>query len=330
MTRLEKQKIQLGYIPLLDCVALLWAEHRGFFNDVGLQVDLVKEASWASLRDRLAYGFLDAAHCLSAMLPAAAAGHDQLGIPLQTPLILSQNNAFITLSQKLCFELNIEAHDSAIESAHKVIYALKQGKPLSFAHVFKHSIHHYCLKEWLALADQNIAENIKLHTLPPPFMVEALHQQKIDGFCAGEPWNTQAEVEGIGHIIQSGKEVIPCMADKVLAVTEEWSQQNPNTLKSLCIAIEKAQQELRCLEEFGEIWDLLYHFDIIRFPCSSTVHVKKFHAIQNIIRNLTPLDLRPKIEDFQWLSAQMQKWDKVVISSQDINKICEKCIVNIE
>ena len=82
MSNLEKNQIQIGYIPLLDCVALLWAKHRGFFEDVGLNVELVREASWASLRDRLAFGFLDAAHCLSAMLPAAAIGQDQLGIPL--------------------------------------------------------------------------------------------------------------------------------------------------------------------------------------------------------------------------------------------------------
>ena len=50
MNPLEKTKIQLGYIPLLDCIALLWAKQRGFFEEFGLDVTLVKEASWASLR----------------------------------------------------------------------------------------------------------------------------------------------------------------------------------------------------------------------------------------------------------------------------------------
>lgn len=36
------------------------------------------------------FGLLDAAHCLSAMLPAAAMGADQIGIALQTPLVLSK------------------------------------------------------------------------------------------------------------------------------------------------------------------------------------------------------------------------------------------------
>lgn len=108
MAQLEKSQLHLGYIPLLDCVALLWAKQRGFFEEVGLDVSLVKEASWASLRDRLAFGFLDAAHCLSAMLPTAALAQDQLGIPLQTPLVLSYNSAFISLSQKLCYALDIK------------------------------------------------------------------------------------------------------------------------------------------------------------------------------------------------------------------------------
>ncbi len=68
MSKLEKTQLQLGYIPLLDCIALLWAKQQGFFEEVDLEVTLVKEASWASLRDRLAFGLLDAVHCLSAML----------------------------------------------------------------------------------------------------------------------------------------------------------------------------------------------------------------------------------------------------------------------
>src|SRR5256885_9473293 len=73
--------------------------------------------------DRLAFGFLDAAHCLSAMLPAAALAQDQLGIPLQTPLVLSYNSAFISLRDRKSTRLN---------SSHLVIsyavFCLKKKK----------------------------------------------------------------------------------------------------------------------------------------------------------------------------------------------------------
>ena len=60
MHNLEKTELQIGYIPLLDCVAILWAKQRGFFADAGLNVELLKAPSWARLRDRLAFGFMDA------------------------------------------------------------------------------------------------------------------------------------------------------------------------------------------------------------------------------------------------------------------------------
>lgn len=197
MSKLEKTELQLGYIPLLDCIALLWAKQQGFFEEVDLDVTLVKEASWASLRDRLAFGLLDAAHCLSAMLPAATVGADQIGIALQTPLILSKNRAFISLSQKLIHQLAIQENDNAQATAQKVTSYIKEDNALSLAHVFKHSIHHYCLREWLALADSRIAQTLKLKALPPPYMVEALDNHVIDGFCVGEPWNTQGELLGL-------------------------------------------------------------------------------------------------------------------------------------
>lgn len=339
MNQLEKTDLQLGYIPLLDCVALLWAEHRGFYSELGLNVELVREASWASLRDRLAFEFLDAAHCLSAMLPAAAIGQDQLGVPLQTPLVLSQNRAYITLSQKLCFELNIHQQDSPRSSAEKIINALNANdsshdklysehrSSFKFAHVFKQSIHHYCLREWLALADQRIAEQIQLSTLPPPYMAEALSKGNIDGFCVGEPWNTQAEIMGNGSKILSSQAIIPPVADKVLAVTQEWAAAYPATLQALCLAIEKAQHELKNLDNFDEVWQLLIHFDIIRFECSPTVHVEKYHAIQKIIRSFVTDNVVPQPADFEWLLGQMQKWDKIDIGADQIKRISKDCII---
>ncbi|MCU4412476.1 ABC transporter substrate-binding protein [Acinetobacter sp. WU_MDCI_Axc73] len=330
MNALEKTKVQLGYIPLLDCIALLWAQQRGFFEEFGLEVTLVKEASWASLRDRLAYGVLDAAHCLSAMLPAAAIGEDQIGIRLKTPLVLSINRAYISLSQSLTDVLTIDQTDSAQSSAHKLIAHLQQGYPVTLAHVFKHSIHHYCLREWLALADQNTAKTIQLKTLPPPYMVEAISSHLIDGFCVGEPWNTQAEIEGIGQIVTSSHDIIPAIADKVLAVTQEWAEKYPNTLTAITAAVFKAQQELKNLHNFEPVWQLLRVFHIIRFNCSPQIHVQKYRAIEAIIRDFVADSAQPNFQDFIWLFEQMQKWDdlndQVKLDSSAVQSLSRNCI----
>ncbi len=326
MSTLEKTDLQLGYIPLLDCVAILWAKHQGYFEQQGLNVELVKEASLASLRDRLAFGFLDAAHCLSAMLPAAALGEDQLGIPLQTPLVLSTNRAFISLSQQLCYQLNISSADRPAQSAAKIFAAIHSGQTIHLAHVFKHSIHHFCLREWLALANEAAAKALTLRTLPPPFMVESLNNGIIDGFCVGEPWNTQGEIMGISQIIAQSSDIIPTVADKVLAVTSRWAAQHPNTLKALCTAIQKAQQELKNLEDYSQVWGLLQHYEIIRFECSEQIHVHKYASIQNIIRHFIEDDGTPKTEDMQWIFTQMQKWLGLK-SEANFEELCKQCIV---
>lgn len=327
MSSLEKTELQLGYIPLLDCIALLWAKQRGFFDEVGLNVTLTKEASWASLRDRLAFGLLDTAHCLSAMLPAAAIGADQIGIQLQTPLVLSENRAFISLSQKLCYQLGIKQQDPVDVSAKKLIEYIKLSNHVSLGHVFKDSIHHYCLREWLALADPELAHSIHVKTLPPPYMVEALSNHLIDGFCVGEPWNTQAELQGLSQIVCSSQDIIPNVADKVLAVTQEWAQQHPNTLIALTSAIIKAQQELRILEDFAPVWELLVEFEVIQFNCSPNIHVEKYFTIQNIIRNFVQNSAIPKVTDFEWLFQQMQKWNNPPISSIQYTNEAQSCLL---
>ncbi|MDR0237861.1 ABC transporter substrate-binding protein [Acinetobacter sp.] len=325
MQALEKTDIQFGYIALLDCTAILWAQHQGYFTAQGLNVTLVKEPSWASLRDRLAFGLLDAAHCLSAMLPAAATGNDQLGIPLQSTLVLSTNRAFISLSQKLCYDLDISAQDTPQQSARKIVDSIKQGHKIQLAHVFKQSIHHYCLREWLALADLDIAKTHQLLTLPPPYMVDAISTQLIDGFCVGEPWNIQAQIQGHGLVIAESKQIIPEVADKVMATTQEWAQKNPHTLHALEVAIQQAQQDLRSLESLQQVWEMLERSEIIRFNCSHLIHTQAFHKIQNIIRSFG-MQNAPKAEDFEWILQQMCEWENLKLDQSQIKAIAVQCV----
>lgn len=330
MSVLEKTDLQLGYIALLDCTALLWAQHRGYFGEAGLNVTLVREASWASLRDRLAFGLLDAAHCLSAMLPAARIGSDHVGIALQSGLVLSQTCASISLNQALCHQLQISKTDTPQISAQKVVDAIKDGHAIRLAHVFSHSIHHYCVREWLALADTELAKTIHLTTLPPAYVVDATRQRTVDGFCVSEPWNIQGELFGVSHAIAHSQDIISSVADKVLATTHEWASENPNTLNALHQAITQAQNELKTLEDFSEVWQLLIEHDIIQFQCSEYIHVESFYRIQQIIRDFVGESHAPKVEDFEWLIAQMLKYDTDTLQDIDPVKIAKACIGQID
>lgn len=66
--------LRAGFIPLVDASVLIAAAEFGFARKEGLTLDLVKDVSWANVRDRLAFRQFDIAHMLSPMPVASMLG----------------------------------------------------------------------------------------------------------------------------------------------------------------------------------------------------------------------------------------------------------------
>ena len=77
-------KLVVGFIPLLDCASLVVAAERGFVAEEGLDLRLVRETSWANIRDRVIVGHFDAAHMLAPMAIASTLGLKPSPTPTQT------------------------------------------------------------------------------------------------------------------------------------------------------------------------------------------------------------------------------------------------------
>src|SRR2546423_12236447 len=60
-------KIKLGIIPLTDCASVVMAHELGLYKKHGVDVEVSREASWATVRDKLLTGDLQGAHCLFGM-----------------------------------------------------------------------------------------------------------------------------------------------------------------------------------------------------------------------------------------------------------------------
>src|SRR5437868_12538071 len=58
----EKKEVRIGFIPLTDCSSVVMASVMEFDKKYGIKIVPTKEASWASVRDKLVNGELDAAH----------------------------------------------------------------------------------------------------------------------------------------------------------------------------------------------------------------------------------------------------------------------------
>ena len=62
--QLEKTHLRLGFVSLADAAPLVAAKLLEFGHAHGLTLELLRQPSWAALRDKLLAGELDAAHAL--------------------------------------------------------------------------------------------------------------------------------------------------------------------------------------------------------------------------------------------------------------------------
>src|SRR5205809_5446731 len=88
-TKEKMKELRIGFVPLCDCAPLVVASEFGFFEKHGLRVKLSREIGWASLRDKLLYGALEAAHALAPMVFAATAGLGSPAVPCLTGLVIN-------------------------------------------------------------------------------------------------------------------------------------------------------------------------------------------------------------------------------------------------
>ncbi|MFO1436542.1 MAG: CmpA/NrtA family ABC transporter substrate-binding protein [Gammaproteobacteria bacterium] len=245
---MERHSLTLGFIPLTDCAPIVVAQELGYFAVEGLNVALSREASWATLRDKVSCGILDAAHMLAPMPIASTLGLSGFSRPLVTALSLGINGNAITVSNALharMLEADFSSATDPRQSAHalkKVLDAHKhEGRePMTFAMVFPFSMHNYELRYWLASGGIDPDHDVRLVVVPPPEMVSRLRSGSIDGCCVGEPWNLLARAEGIGHVVITGAEIWSGKPEKVLAVSQEWAQNFPRTHESVLRALIRA------------------------------------------------------------------------------------------
>jgi nitrate/nitrite transport system substrate-binding protein len=245
---LELTQVKLGFIALSDAAPLIVAKVRGAFEAEGLDVELVREASWANIRDKIAAGLLDGAHMLGPMAVAQSLGLGGERTPIAAPMALNLNGSAITVSRAVAdamrgYDAEGMAQRPRTAAGLKALVEQRRRQglpPLTFAAVFPYSIHNYELRYWLAAGGVHPDQDVRLTIVPPPRMVEKLAAGEIDGFCAGAPWNGLAVTRGLGEITLYASEWWGAAPDKVFGVTAEWARRNPQTLLALVRALLKA------------------------------------------------------------------------------------------
>lgn len=237
--------ITLGFMPLFDSAVLVAAVEKGFARAEGLDVRLVRETSWANIRDRIAIGHFQAAHMLGPMPIASNLGLTPLSLDLVVPFALGLGGNAVTVSTMVWREMAGAGAATSVDpvangaALKRVVAARKAaGRPaLRFAVVHPFSGHNYELRYWLAGCGIDPESDVEMVVVPPPLMPDAIAAGSIDGFCVGEPLSSVTVAAGVGRIVTVKAAIWRLSPEKVLGVSARFAAENRPALDALLRAL---------------------------------------------------------------------------------------------
>lgn len=240
-----RHAITAGFVPLLDSALLVAAREKGFAEAQSVDLTLVRERSWASIRDRLAVRQFDVAHILGPMPIACNLGLSAPAPKMIVPMALGLGGNAVTVSAALWQAMagagatdDLDARRNG--AALRRVVDGRKGEPLRFGVVHPYSGHNYELRYWLAASGIDPDRQIEIVVLPPPDMGDALAESRIDGYCAGEPWNTFGVLKRGAHLATVKAAIWKSSPEKVLGVNAHWGEANPEALAALLVALHHA------------------------------------------------------------------------------------------
>ena len=221
--------IKIGFIALTDCSSVVMAHELGHYKKRGLDVQLIKQASWPATRDALLNGDIDMCHGLFSLPLSVALGIGGSGSnKIKVAMMLNQNGQAITLKKDFA-----SAGYGNLKTAKA---AIKGGEGQTFAMTFPGGTHDTWLRYWLKAMGIDMSTP-KIIPIPPPQMVANMQVGNMDGFCVGEPWNYRAIMDRIGFTANTTQDLWKDHPEKTLGCTAEFVEKYPNTARAMTAAV---------------------------------------------------------------------------------------------
>src|SRR5467141_1263895 len=296
---LEKKDLKVGFIPITCATPIIMAHPMGFYSKHGLNVEVIKTAGWAVIRDKTLNKEYDAAHMLSPMPLALTLGAGSNPVPYTVPAIENINGQAITLSIK-----------------HKDKRDPKSWKGFKFAVPFDYSIHNYLLRYYVAEHGLDPDTDIQIRAVPPPEMVANLRAENIDGFLGPDPFNQRAVYDGVGFIHILSKQLWeghPCCA---FAASKEFVTTMPNTYAALLKSIIDATAFAHKAENRKEIAAAIAPANYLNQPeivLEQILTGTYADGLGNVKRDPDRIDFDPfPWQSFAvWILTQMKRWGQI-------------------
>ncbi|MFT4095578.1 MAG: CmpA/NrtA family ABC transporter substrate-binding protein [Rhodoblastus sp.] len=295
----EKKNLKVGFIPITCATPIIMAAPMGFYAKQGLDVEVVKTAGWAVVRDKTINKEYDAAHMLSPMPIAISMGLGSTAVPFATVAIENNNGQAICLATK-----------------HKDKRDPKDWKGFKFASPFDFSMHNYLLRYYLAEHGLDPDKDVQIRNVPPPEMVANLRADNIDGFLAPDNIVQRAVYDGVGFVHTLSKELWdghPCCA---FAASKEFITQQPNSYAALLRAIVEASAFASKAENRKQIAEAIAPANYVNAPVTVLEQVlvgTYADGLGNVKKDPNRISFDPfPYESFAvWMLTQMKRWGQV-------------------
>ena len=296
---IEKKDLKVGFIPITCATPIIMAHPMGFYSKHGLNVEVIKTAGWAVIRDKTLNKEYDAAHMLSPMPLAITLGAGSNPIPYTMPAVENINGQAITLSIK-----------------HKDKNDPKLWKGFKFAVPFDYSMHNYLLRYYVAEHGIDPDTDIQIRAVPPPEMVANLRADNIDGYLGPDPFNQRAVYDGVGFIHVLSKQLWdghPCCA---FAASREFVTTLPNSYAALLKAIIDATAFAHKAENRKQIAAAIAPANYLNQPETVLEQILTgtyADGLGNVKRDPDRIDFDPfPWQSFAiWILTQMKRWGQI-------------------
>jgi len=295
----ERKDLKVGFIGITCATPIILAAPMGIYAKHGLNVEVVRTAGWAVIRDKSLNGEYDAAHMLSPMPLAISMGAGSNPVPWSVAAIENVNGQAITLATK-----------------HKDRRDPKDWKGFKLGIPFDYSMHNYLLRYYLAEAGLDPDKDVQLRVVPPPEMVANLRAENIDGFLGPDPFNQRAVYDGVGFIHVLTRQLWdghPCCA---FAVSREMVTKAPGTYQALLKSVIEAAAYANKAENRRDVAGVVAAQNYLNQPVT-VVEQALTGTYADGLGGVQRVPDRVSFEPFPyqsmalWIMTQMKRWGQV-------------------
>ena len=310
---LEKTDLKVAFLPITCASPIIMSKPLGFYEKHGLNVELMKYASWSVVRDAAIAGELDAYHMLAPMPIAMSLGLGSTPFSVKLASIENNNGQGIAVANKHLGNVNGPA----------------DFKGMTIGIPYDYSNHNLLLRYYLATGGLDPDVDVKLIVLPPPDAIAKMATGQIDAFILPDNFTQRVVKDEIGYIHLLTKDLWaghPCCA---FVAADNWMGENPNTFRALNKAIIDGATYANNPANRKEVAAAIAPREYLNQPVDvlEAVMTGKFEDGQGNsfdIPDRINFDPYPWKSFASWISTQLVRWDYMPTDKANYNELGEQ------